>query len=437
MKNKQTSILIVFIISFISSLAIAQPARQLVEIIITPMKESWVYKINERCDFEVKVLINGQFLTNVQASYEISPEQMLTEKKGEIQLNGERKIIEGIALKQPGFVKCAVMVEYKGKKYQNWGQAGVEPDKIKPVVTMPADFDAFWEKAKADLANVPLEPNLTLVPEQCTTNINVYHISFQNIAIAGWLGHSRMYGMLSVPKKPGKYPAILDVPGAGVRPYFRDDRANRGVIVLKMGIHGIPVNQSQEIYDQLNRSSLANYPTYNIENRDKYYYKRVFLGCVKAIDFIYSLPEFDGQNLGISGGSQGGALSIIVAGLDQRIKYLFAVYPAMCDMNAYLQGQAGGWPHMYKGQKPADCATWLQVTPYYDVVNFAKKLKIPGWYAWGFNDNVCPPTSMYAAYNSITAPKDLVLFKEIGHWTFPELGQQGNDWLIGNLKNGK
>jgi cephalosporin-C deacetylase-like acetyl esterase len=139
------------------------------------------------------------------------------------------------------------------------------------------------------------------------------------------------------------------------------------------------------------------------------------MGCIRAVDFINSLPEFDGENLAVNGGSQGGALSIITAGLDNRIKYLAAFYPALSEMTGYLKGRAGGWPHMYKSFDKNKNPNWINTTAYYDVVNFARKLKIPGWYSWGFNDNVCPPTSMYAAYNSITAPKELHKFLETAH----------------------
>ncbi len=76
---------------------------------------------------------------------------------------------------------------------------------------------------------------------------------------------------------------------------------------------------------------------------------------------------------------------------------------------------------------------WINTIGYFDVVNFAKKLTVDGWYSWGFNDNVCPPTSMYAAYNSITAPKELHKFLETEHWTFPEQRDQGNAWLYEKL----
>jgi cephalosporin-C deacetylase-like acetyl esterase len=68
---------------------------------------------------------------------------------------------------------------------------------------------------------------------------------------------------------------------------------------------------------------------------------------VRAVDYIFSLPEFDGSTIAVTGGSQGGALSIVTAGLDSRIKYLAAFYPAMCDFTGYLYGRAGGWPHMF------------------------------------------------------------------------------------------
>jgi cephalosporin-C deacetylase-like acetyl esterase len=81
---------------------------------------------------------------------------------------------------------------------------------------------------------------------------------------------------------------------------------------------------------------------FNLDDRNRFYYKRVYLGCVRANDFIFSLPQFDGVNLAVTGGSQGGALSIITAGLDPRVKHLAAYYPALSDVTGYLKGRAGG-----------------------------------------------------------------------------------------------
>ena len=129
-----------------------------------------------------------------------------------------------------------------------------------------------------------------------------------------------------------------------------------------------------------------------------------------------SLPQFDGKNLGVVGGSQGGALSIITAALDPRVQYVAAVYPALSDLTGYLKGRAGGWPHLFHPNATVNnTKEKIQTAQYYDVVNFARALKTPGIYTWGFNDETCPPTSMYAAYNVITAPKTLFLALETGH----------------------
>ena len=77
-------------------------------------------------------------------------------------------------------------------------------------------------------------------------------------------------------------------------------------------------------------------------------YYGVYLGCVRAIDFIETLDCFDGETIGVTGGSQGGALSIVAAGLDDRIDYLASFYPALCELTGYLHGRAGGWPHMFR-----------------------------------------------------------------------------------------
>jgi len=416
------------------SQALAQPSKKLIEVQVAPTKSGWTYQLGEKVDFEVRILKNGQPLTDCEIRYQVGLEKMPPETEASRKLKKGTTTIRGGTLNQPGFLRCEVWVEHQGVTYHDWGTAGIAPEEIKPTVKMPEDFDQFWSDAKAQLTNVPLDASFTLVPELSTADINVYHVNLKNIKTPqAWRGNSRVYGMLSIPVEPGKYPAILGVPGAGVRSYGRDDRAAKGVIVFRIGIHGLPVNLSNEVYQSLGVGALAGYQNYNLDDKDLYYYKRVYLGCVRAIDFIFSLPEFDGETLAVTGGSQGGALSIITAGLDNRVKYLAAYYPALCDVTGYLKGRAGGWPHMFADYDSEKHPDWVENIGYYDVVNFAKKLTMPGWYSWGFNDNVCPPTSMYAAYNSITAPKELHKFLETEHWTFPEQREQGNQWLFKKL----
>jgi cephalosporin-C deacetylase-like acetyl esterase len=319
-----------------------------------------------------------------------------------------------------------------GKRYRSLATAGFDPEKIKPAIENPADFIQFWESAKADLSKIPIDARMLLLPERCTENVNVYQVNLQNFRVG-----SRLYGILCVPKKEGKYPALLRVPGAGIRPYNGDiATAEKGIITLEIGIHGIPVNLQPDVYTHLAAGALYGYPSLNLDDRDRYYYKRVYLGCVRANDFLVSLPQFDGTNLAVTGGSQGGALSITTAALDPRVKFLAAFYPALSDLTGYLKGRAGGWPHLFDKNNLSynNKKEKLETAQYYDVVNFARLIKVPGMYSWGFNDETCPPTSMYAAYNVITAPKDLYLALETGHWTYPEQTEKLNNWLLERLQ---
>jgi len=406
----------------------AQPSEKLVKVAVAPDHTDWVYNIGEQVKFKVKVTCHNEMVQNVKIRYEVGPELMTAMIKDSAILKEGSFIIPGGTMHKPGFLRCKIVAEYERIKYEGVATAAMSPELIKPTAEYPDDFIQFWEKSKRDLATIPMDVKLTLLPERCTELTNVYQANIQNFKIG-----SRLYGIVCIPKKPGKYPAILKVPGAGVRGYPGDiAMADLGVITFEIGIHGIPVTMDPGIYNDLARTALDGYMLFNLDDRDKYYYKRVYLGCVRAIDFIFSLPEFDGSNLAVTGGSQGGALSIVTAGLDDRVKYLAAFFPALCDLTGFLSNRAGGWPQMFRDQKEVSKEK-IETSKYYDVVNFAKNVKIPGFYSWGFNDPVCPPTSMFSAYNSITAPKELIIMQETGHWSYPEQNEKSKQWLVNRL----
>jgi cephalosporin-C deacetylase len=428
MKHKITGTLLIplFLITF-SVNAFSQSNAGLIKVIIAPDHNDWTYKINEQAKFSIQVLKYGNLIENVTIDYEKGPEALPDIKKEGIVLKDGKTELSG-TMKTPGFYRVRVWAVVDGKRYEGIATAGFEPDKIRPTVKDPEDFDSFWANAIAEARKINLDPRITLIPERCTSTVNVYQISFQNERYG-----SRIYGMLAIPKKEGKYPAILKVPGAGIRPYSGDTRtAARGFITLEIGIHGIPVNLDLEVYNNLSAGALYSYPTIRMNDRDAFYYKRVYLGCVRAVDFIYSLPEFNGTDVAVTGGSQGGALTIVTAGLDRRIKYMAAMYPALCDNTGYLYNRAGGWPHYFRNNEPKPGE--VETLGYYDVVNFAKRVTAPGFYTWGYNDLTCPPTSMYSAYNVITAPKEIHIFQETGHWTFPEETELLNNWLLNKLQ---
>lgn len=427
MKRKHLILSQVLLLLTVSLNLLSQAGTPLIKVIIAPDHKDWTYKVGETAKFSLQVLQYGNLLENVTIDYEQGPEALPDIKKEGVVLKTGKMEFTG-TMKNPGFYRVRVWAVVDGRRYEGLATAGFEPEKIQPTVKDPADFDSFWTNAIAEARKINLDPKLTLMPDRCTSEANVYHISFQNEA-----NGSRIYGILAMPKAPGKYPAILKVPGAGIRPYAGDPRtAALGFIVLDIGIHGIPVNLDIEVYNNLAAGALVNYNSIRLNDKNTHYYKRVYLGCVRAVDFIYSLPEFNGTDVAVTGGSQGGALTIVTAGLDKRIRFAAAMYPALCDHTGYLNNRAGGWPHYFKNAQPKP--NEVETLGYYDVVNFARRVTVPGYYTWGFNDLTCPPTSMYSAYNVITAPKQLSLYLETGHWTFPEQTDALNTWLFGKLK---
>ncbi len=428
MKNKVIKVILqsVLLIS-LSTNAISQPVTSLIKVIISPDHKDWTYKVKEEARFSVQVLQYGNLLENVTINYEAGPEMIPDVKKEGVVLKNGKTEFTG-SMKMPGFYRVRVWAVVDGRRYEGLGTAAFEPEKIQPTIKDAADFDIFWSNSIAEARKINLDPIITLMPERCTSEANVYHISFQNEAVG-----SRIYGILAMPKKSGKYPAILRVPGAGIRPYSGDPRtAAQGFITLEIGIHGIPVNLDPQVYANLSSGALSSYWNIRLNDKDAFYYKRVYLGCVRAVDFIFSLPEFNGADVAVTGGSQGGALTIVTAALDKRIKYMAAMYPALCDNTGYLYKRAGGWPHYYRDAEPKPGE--LETLVYYDVVNFARRITVPGYYTWGFNDITCPPTSMYSAFNVINAPKELQIFQETGHWSFPEESQAMINWLTAKLK---
>jgi cephalosporin-C deacetylase-like acetyl esterase len=342
----------------------------------------------------------------------------------------EPLVIEPGALKAPGFLRCLVTTTVDGRDYRGVGTAAYAPERIEPTVENPADFDAFWAAGREALAKLPVDARLTPKPELSTAKADVYHVSLQNVG-ASLAGSSRLYGVLAVPRAEGTFPAVMSPPGAGVRPYAGlVALAERGYLTLQIGIHGLPVDLPQEAYDSLRSVALAGYPTFHLDDRDRYYYRRVYLGCLRANDFLVAHPKWDGKHLVVSGGSQGGALSIVTAGLDSRVTALAPYYPALADVTGYLHGRAGGWPHMFRDEKDGHrTPAKIRTASYYDVVNFARRVKAPGLYTWGWNDETCPPTSMHSVYNVVTAPKKLLLAAETGHSTVPEETALVERWI--------
>ncbi|MBO7044782.1 MAG: acetylxylan esterase, partial [Prevotella sp.] len=374
-----------------------------ITVTVQPDHQDWTYKTGEKATFTVNVLKSGTLLDNVSIDYAAGPEMYQDVKKNTVLKDGTLKLTG--TMKQPGFYRVDVTAHVDGKDYKGACGAAFSPEKLQPSTVMPTDFESFWQNAVQEARKTALEPTKRLLPERCTKDVNVYEVSFQNMS---W--GNRTYGILCVPVKEGKYPALLRVPGAGVRPYGGDIwTASQGAITLEIGIHGVPVTMEQGIYDDLNNGALKGYWEFGMDDRDKSYYKHVILGCIRALDYIEQYTPWNGKECGVTGSSQGGFLTLTTAGLDKRITFYAPVHAALCDHTNWQRGIACGWPHYFYWNKGKGQEKQIETSRYYDGVNFARLItsQQKGWFSFGYNDDVVPPTTARATYNIVTGPKDI------------------------------
>ena len=401
-----------------------------ISIEITPDRtEDWRYSAGDSVAYDIVVRVDGKPLKNASVKYTFAREKMPAHETHRATLPDGRLRVKTAGMPCPGFLTCRVfLLDEKGATVaDDLAQAAFDPEKLRPMTDMPEDFAAFWERAKAENAKIPMDPRVERAEQWCTDKVDVYYVRLQSFRKDNYV-----YGYVSVPKSKGPHPAVLYVPGAGVAKTKPSTyMAEKGVITMTLGIHGIPLDMPDENYDILKNGALYNYQFVNLDNRDQYYYKRVFLGCIRDIAYLLTRPAFDGERLMVSGGSQGGGLSIVTTALDPRVKYFVCFYPALCDHMGYLYDRAGGWPHMFDRTRAYfRTAERILNSRYYDAANFARLIRVPGFFSWGYNDLSCPITSMYSAYNVVTAPKELVLELRNGHRRSERQNRLADAWML-------
>lgn len=385
------------------------------------------YRIGEEPRLRIFAKGGGTGLSGVQIHYEAGNDRMDPDMKGTMTfLRGEAQVPVG-TMTVPGFRYCTIRFEVKGESHTETVKVGFSAQDIEPTISNPIDFDFFWKQTLKKAAELPLAEEVVEMPQFSDDAVRTFMVRIPCDTEGG-----SIYGYVSIPNDGQKHPVLLVPPGAGVkRVNPSTSYAREGFITLTMEIHGMPLNASDE-FIATEKERLGDYWYTGIEERDTYYYKRVYTGCVRAIDYLMSLPEWDGKNVGVTGGSQGGALSIVTAALHPAVDFVAAFYPALSDVSGYQVGRAGGWPRMFvhSGDHPEiNHKKALRVMGYYDVVNFARRLKCPGFYNYGFNDNTCPPTSVRAVLNVIKAPKEIVETPAAYHWRFGEVNREATAWM--------
>lgn len=402
-----------------------------------PDHADWLYQTGENAKVEVSFCKYG-IPRDGELRYSIGNDMLQPDKHGSVKLKNGRAVINMGTKKTPGFRDMKLSVSLDGKTYEHHIKVGFSVDKIKPYTQEPQDFRSFWQKNVEELKQVPMSYTKELYKDYCTDKIDCYLVKLQ----IDKMGHS-MYGFLFYPKnaQPGKHPVVLCPPGAGIKtikdPMRNKYYAENGFVRFEVEIHGLDPRISSETFGEISRAfndRNGGYLANGLENKDIYYMKHVYVGLVRCIDFLTSLPEWDGKNVAVQGGSQGGALAIIAAGLDSRVTQCVANHPALSDMAGYAaKGGTGGYPHFCRQPQILSNKDCLNTLAYFDVVNFARYVKAPTYLTWGYNDVTCPPTTSYAVWNTLKCTKESLLTPINEHWTTTETNRGQMEWIKAHL----
>ncbi len=345
---------------------------------------------------------------------------------------------------------------------------GWKADQLPIADTRPADFSDFWAEARAKLARIPLDAKEGELESFGPEEIGEYNLKSAclpadydpqghkvervlsgKVDFAGPDG-GRVYGWLAKPEGEGRFPAMLVLPGAGFAARPRPlEHARHGYVALDIQVHGQEVDLAE--YPRL--PGYYDEPQY--EPASAYYFHNVHLRCLQAIEYLLSRPDVDPERLVVVGGSQGGRLGIVVAGLDPRVRAVVS-----CIANSPNQphlrwvSRCNGYAE-YGDKKPdptipLDDGMARSGAPevsedvssrcfaYYDPMNYAPDIEGAVLMNAGLTDYVSPPFSIWAVYNRLTTPnRQMVAIAGHAHdWSaeFDRLAWRWLDELFGEGK---
>ncbi|MEO6079678.1 MAG: acetylxylan esterase [Steroidobacteraceae bacterium] len=309
----------------------------------------------------------------------------------------------------------------------------VSPRQIAPSIPAPRDFDRFWNKKIRQAQKVPLAAELK---SGTSAQPGVEYFTLRmNHSDGGYI-----HGQLAKPAHDGKFPALVIFQWAG-RPYplqqqWVTERAAQGWLVLNIEPHDVLPDQPQAYYDAL-PDELKNYQTIGRDDRNRNYFLRMYLGDYRAVNYLASRPDWNGETLVAMGTSMGGQQSICTAALNSRVTALIAHVPSGADALGPLHGRASGYPNW-----PADNKAVQRTAPYFDTVNCASRVKVPALISMGFLDTVAPPMGIWAMFNQLRGPKEVAPLVDAAHNNQSTAEQQAaytrraEAWLE-QLRNGR
>ena len=277
----------------------------------------------------------------------------------------------------------------------------------KPTLYREADFDTYWDTTLNEALAQPL--NAELFPYVLpTAGLQCYVVRFD-----GYKG-GRIAGWYVRPTSRGKFPGLCmyhGYSGRAPRPLDMIPYAAQGMCVLSMDCRG-QNGQSQDMVVP-DEGHHYGWMTKGIRDPKQYYFRYVYADAVRALELLARREEVDDKRLAVTGVSQGGGLTLAVAALSQRPILALADVPFLCDFRRAIQiAPNGPYPEITSFLKafPQLYETAIRTLSYCDNLNLAPRIRCRTIVSNGLWDDICPPSTVYATYNHITAEKQMEIY---------------------------
>ncbi|GAA4508752.1 MULTISPECIES: acetylxylan esterase [Nonomuraea] len=284
----------------------------------------------------------------------------------------------------------------------------------------PADFDAFWARTLAEAREFALDAEFT------PYELPFAHVDAFDVSFAGWGGH-RINGWFLIPRGAGApLPCVMHYIGySGGRGFPHDHlmwpAAGYAVFVMETRGHGGASVQSPGATGDPHGAAGPQAPgmmTRGIMDPDDYYYRRVFADAVRAVDAAAAHPSVDAGRIVVSGGSQGGGIAQATAALHPSVAAALVDVPFLTHFRRAVEiTDRDPYQELVRflatRREAADQV--FRTLSYFDGVNFAARGTVPALYSVALMDFVCPPSTVFAAYNHWQGPKEITVWPWNGH----------------------
>jgi cephalosporin-C deacetylase len=286
----------------------------------------------------------------------------------------------------------------------------------------PADFDEYWDKALAEMH--ALDPQIDIKPAEFQTSF----AECSDLYFTG-VGGARVYAKLLQPRNaPEPHPAVVVFHGySGNSGEWVDHLAYvaQGYTVAALDCRG--QGGRSEDNGAVQGWTLRGHIIRGLDDApEKLYYRQVYLDTAQLARIVMSLPGVDPDRVGATGRSQGGGLTLACAALEPRIKMAAPVFPFLTDYkrtweidqakDAYAELKE--YFRRFDPRHERAEEIWTRLG-YVDVQHLAPRIRGEILLSVGLSDTVCPPSTQFAAYNKITAPKSYILYPDFGHEGLP------------------